>query len=256
MPAFHHDHIVPIIGSYVERPPLSSVYMYPLRVLVFPRLQPLPTPFASAAQLLSCGRDLLRALAFLHSRGVLHLDVKPTNMLLDAKRGRFVLCDMGSACFETEEPYHVPRTTESFAAWEVRGRVRDAEKQRRYKTTPSEKPYKGWVTTAADIYSAGVTLEYLLDSNMHCGRTLLTPRQQEEMASLIASMKQDDPEARPSATQALGNNMFTGINLSKPNRRPANRAPAQKAATAHLATNRALVPRLPLQPVDVNVVAL
>ena len=40
---------------------------------------------------------LLRALADIHSRGIIHRDVKPANFLFDYESGEGVLCDFGLA---------------------------------------------------------------------------------------------------------------------------------------------------------------
>ena len=39
----------------------------------------------------------LRSLAFIHSMGICHRDIKPQNLLLDPARGVLKLCDFGSA---------------------------------------------------------------------------------------------------------------------------------------------------------------
>lgn len=40
---------------------------------------------------------LLRALADIHARGIIHRDVKPANFLFDYETGEGVLCDFGLA---------------------------------------------------------------------------------------------------------------------------------------------------------------
>jgi nuclear cap-binding protein subunit 1 len=41
--------------------------------------------------------QLFRSLAYIHSRGICHRDIKPQNLLLDPNTGVLKLCDFGSA---------------------------------------------------------------------------------------------------------------------------------------------------------------
>ncbi|MBI4603011.1 MAG: sigma 54-interacting transcriptional regulator [Planctomycetes bacterium] len=54
-------------------------------------------PVAQEVELLRLARDLAEAVAFLHQRGILHLDIKPSNIILSgpATQGRAVLIDFG-----------------------------------------------------------------------------------------------------------------------------------------------------------------
>ena len=41
--------------------------------------------------------SILRSLAYIHSHGICHRDIKPQNLLLDPDSGILKLCDFGSA---------------------------------------------------------------------------------------------------------------------------------------------------------------
>lgn len=50
--------------------------------------------FLTVREIIKYSLDLLSAVSYIHSRGLLHLDIKPTNILLDAS-GKAVLTDFG-----------------------------------------------------------------------------------------------------------------------------------------------------------------
>jgi serine/threonine protein kinase len=85
--------------------------------------------------------QVLRALDFLHARGIVHGDVKPSNILIDAKRQRAVMLDFG-----------VTRPLGESAA-DLRGSP----------TFMSPELIQGWTLDGrTDLYSLGVTLYRLL----------------------------------------------------------------------------------------------
>ncbi|KAJ5950427.1 uncharacterized protein N7479_008840 [Penicillium vulpinum] len=87
-----HTHIIPLIETFK----LDGGRF----VLVFPFLrydfeQLLRRDMVSATQTRSILRDLFRALAHLHSLGILHRDIKPSNILMDSPNGPAYLADFG-----------------------------------------------------------------------------------------------------------------------------------------------------------------
>jgi serine/threonine protein kinase len=90
------------------------------------RLDDKPLPVGEAVQLF---RELAEALVYLHSKAVLHCDLKPSNVLLDA-RGQIRLADFGQARLSTERGpavgtlfYMAPEQTEPNARPDVRSDI-------------------------------------------------------------------------------------------------------------------------------------
>ena len=92
-----HPNIVNFEGAEIIE---SSLFIYmeyspshcALSQLVASR-GPMPESF-----LVSIAAQVLEALTFLHSYGVIHRDVKASNVLIDPSSGQCKLCDFGSAC--------------------------------------------------------------------------------------------------------------------------------------------------------------
>ena len=131
----------------------------------------LPEPFVVA--LLD---QLLQALAAVHAHGVVHGDVKPANLLLEATGGgrpHLRLGDFGVATYEADgvrfEPV-APVGTVGYLA---------PEQERGAAPHPSQ-----------DVYAAGVA-----------ARRMLTGRA--AVATLLDSMTRTEPGRRPTAAQAL-----------------------------------------------------
>jgi eukaryotic-like serine/threonine-protein kinase len=120
-------------------------------------------------------RELLGALSVIHAAGVIHRDVKPSNVLLD-RGGQAHLTDFGIA--QTGDG---TRLTETGHVIGTRGYM------------APEVLEGGDATARSDLYSAGVVLEEAA-ANPDRGR----------LASLIAQLTQPDPGLRPpSADEAL-----------------------------------------------------
>lgn len=132
-------------------------------------------PPAEAAELT---RKLALALAYAHTRGVLHRDVKPANVILQASNGEPVLTDFGLAKDvkpESEGEAATPGLTQAGA---VMG-------------TPSYMPPEqadgsaGLVDRRADVYSLGATLYAML-----CGKA---PFEGSSVLSTITMVLKDEP---------------------------------------------------------------
>jgi eukaryotic-like serine/threonine-protein kinase len=93
--ALAHPHIIPIFTVDEAGPFIYFAMAYvPGETLAQRVLYDGPFTPAAAARLL---RELADALAYAHARGVVHRDVKPDNILLDAASGRALLSDFGIA---------------------------------------------------------------------------------------------------------------------------------------------------------------
>lgn len=112
-----------------------------------------PRPMAAAARACAVLRQACLGLAALHAQGVVHRDVKPTNLLLTARQGGIVrLCDLGMAKLPRGEAASrggVWIGTESYCAPEQR----DASR----------------VTDRADVYAVGVLAYRLLTGRLPQG---------------------------------------------------------------------------------------
>jgi serine/threonine protein kinase len=88
------DHVIPLLETFRE----AAGHL----VLVFPYMpmnldQMLRRKTLTRAQERSCLRDLFTALAHVHKLGVIHRDVKPSNILLKSPSGPAYLTDFGIA---------------------------------------------------------------------------------------------------------------------------------------------------------------
>ncbi len=121
-------------------------------------------------------REIAEALAHVHERGYLFLDLKPTNFMLDAADGRVRLADVG-LCRPTEKGAVVlkgPTGSRGYASPEMVGT---------FTATP-----------ASDVYGLG-RLHYFLATGKK-------PRQNDATAALVERMRALDVEERDAAVVA------------------------------------------------------
>ncbi|MGE0353925.1 MAG: protein kinase, partial [Gemmatimonadales bacterium] len=165
---------------------------------------------------LRIGREVAAALAAAHRRGIVHRDVKPQNIMLEAESGRTLVTDFGIARVVTGggEPVEDDRLTGL-------GMVMGTP----HYMSPEQAAGDRDLTPASDVYALGIVLyemltgayPYQVDSEMHAIRAHLTqaPQPVTERVSglppavppLLDRLLDKNPELRPASTEvavALG----------------------------------------------------
>ena len=138
-------------------------------------------------QLIDWGTQLLHILAHIHERGVLYLDCKPANMMLD-ENGRLHLVDFGIACWKQRQDREKPHYgTVGFA--------------------PQEQYESGILDERCDIYAFGKTL-IALSLGIRCGEQLRSLRGSDMLCTqrlryIIDSCVQEETKRRYPNTATL-----------------------------------------------------
>lgn len=209
----HHKNIVDFY-SWVEMPDEYLILMeyvaqpeyFSLRIEE--RNDPLYLqPSGDISRLRSFSRDLFRGLEHMHGAKIVHLDIKPANLLLQNSSREFPtlkLCDFGLSHFLERDGkvQLISRCgTEPFIAPEVRSRA--------------------YVSSAADVWSAAVFLHKLaVGFTPYCvrgwkpGDELNFPKRywqayiESGFTDLLGRCLLKDPSQRPTATEALTHRFF------------------------------------------------
>eukprot|EP00547_Thalassionema_nitzschioides_P010065 CAMPEP_0194227200 /NCGR_PEP_ID=MMETSP0156-20130528/42739_1 /TAXON_ID=33649 /ORGANISM="Thalassionema nitzschioides, Strain L26-B" /LENGTH=347 /DNA_ID=CAMNT_0038959679 /DNA_START=107 /DNA_END=1147 /DNA_ORIENTATION=- len=156
-------------------------------------------------------RQVLKALEDLHDRGIIHLDVKPENLLLNEDGTEIKLCDFGIARLEYVEEDYASDDASSGSSFSTSAAVVSSQESNIY--TAPELERDNTATTAADMYSLGVTLYVLLHGYppiFQCDEiddeisvSFPSSTISEDAKDLIRSMLQVDPSSRITAKEAL-----------------------------------------------------
>lgn len=138
-------------------------------------------------------RDILVGLRYLHSKGVIHRDIKLGNVMI-SENNILKIIDFG-LCKDTM--FSAPKTfcgTPDFISPEVIER----------------KPY----TKKTDIYSAGILVYFLVFRCSYSAEKISAAKKTEkygDLASLLEKMLEKNPEKRVSAEEALSNRIFASF---------------------------------------------
>ena len=166
------------------------------------------------------GRQTASALTAAHEQGIVHRDIKPQNLLIDAF-GQVKLCDFGIASLARTEEF----------------RTRTSAISMRY-ASPEDLEDDGDVGPPADVYSLGATLLHLAHGAPPTLKERLapwTPTPSDDSATagldeILAACLQPEPAARPTAPELL--ERLEHLDWELPNRRRALAVPPPAADIA------------------------
>ncbi|MFZ8999212.1 MAG: protein kinase domain-containing protein [Ilumatobacteraceae bacterium] len=150
-------------------------------------------PTLAVPTIVMIASDTASALRAAHEQGIIHRDVKPQNLLIDAI-GRVRLCDFGIASLTRSDEFRTATSARSM----------------RY-ASPEDLEEDVQVGPATDVYSLGATLVHLLRGSPPTLKERLAPWEPEAtddpersaLAELIADCLHPDPARRPSPVEVL-----------------------------------------------------
>lgn len=171
-------------------------------------LQKLSSGPLEIGEALRCASEIAAALTFLHEQGIIHRDLKSSNVLTDLNRNAY-LSDFGIARFlsDSTQALHTGRGTPIYA--------------------PPEQHKMAAISPQSDIYSFGILLYELFTGHLPWdGETALGIRQLYS-AEELPDPRQVNPDLPPALTAALRR-----LTAAEPADRPASAAEALETVCA------------------------
>lgn len=169
-----HPHVIGVLdyGISDKAAPIPNEPYFTMRLLEEPRTVTEYAPQDDVAKQVDLLVQMLMALAYLHRRGVIHRDVKPTNVLVDSA-GQVQVLDFGLAA-QMDSQVEAPGGTVAYMAPELLD--------------------EGAPSVVSDLYAVGV-IAYELFAGRHPfdGRTL---------SQLLYQVTQTKPDLKPLLTYA------------------------------------------------------
>ena len=185
-----HPNIVPILaqgqfedGRFFFLMPWVQGHDFDQEVRRYHSLRELRAADKALRELLRHFVAVCRAVAYMHSRGILHCDLKPTNIRLDSLYERIFVLDLGLAKYfepaasllneegllraskdamEGKVGGTLPWMSPEQALWYARGRKLPLDPEVSYKDLEEVVPSPDDLLPAADIYSLGALLYFIL----------------------------------------------------------------------------------------------